>query len=77
MRLVFYRGTDGEVAVKIKDTEGERDFSYTEMIQWLYENKNLEDPEFSETVSDIEQEKLKAMIEKINMIGNQISESTV
>jgi hypothetical protein len=64
IKLKFTKGEDGAIAVKIKDEGVEKDFSYVEMIQYLYTKKDLEEPEFTDDINENEQTKLKDMIGK-------------
>lgn len=66
MRMKFSKGEDGEVAVTLVDNTEEKEFDYVEMVKYLHSNNPLDEPEFSDGISENEKVKLQEMIKKMN-----------
>jgi hypothetical protein len=69
MKLVFNRKDNGEVDTFIRYSENDnRDFSYIQFIDSLYEGTLLEESDFSDEFNDDEIKSIKNMISKINEV---------
>jgi hypothetical protein len=64
--MKFDRLDDNNIQVKFKDSKGEYNFDYIKMIKYLYKGQQFDAPEYSESISKKEREKIEEMINKIN-----------
>lgn len=71
MKMKFNRLDDNNIQVKFKDSKCEYDFNYIKMIKYLSTGNKLGTPEYSESISKKEIEKIEEMIEKINLCINK------
>ncbi|WP_041959758.1 hypothetical protein [Sulfurospirillum arsenophilum] len=65
MKLVFFKEA-GQIKVKLNNNGTDMTFDYIKFIEYLYDNNELEETEFDNTISRNEQEKIMEMIAKIN-----------
>lgn len=72
MKIIFAKGEEQQITVKLKEGSEEQEFDYIKMITYLFNKKQLEEPEFGEGITDEEKEKIQDMIININSaIGNE------
>jgi len=65
MKLVFFKDAE-EIKVKLRNEDGDFDFDYIKLIEYLHERNELEETEYPDDITAIEQEKIDDMINKIN-----------
>jgi len=72
MKLVFKKN-DNEIEVKLKIDGELEDFNYIKIIEYLHGGNELEETEYPDDISNMEQEKINDMINNINesIIVNQ------
>jgi len=68
MKLIFEKGEEKNLQVKIRDGLAEKEFSYIDMIKSLRDNNVFDTSEFDENITDDEQERINSMLLKINEV---------
>lgn len=72
MKITFAKDEEQQIKVRLKEDDEELEFDYIKMITYLFDEKQLEEPEFGEGITDEEKEKIQDMITNINSaIGNE------
>lgn len=72
MKITFAKDEEQQIKVRLKEGDEEQEFDYIKMITYLFDEKQLEEPEFGEGITDEEKEKIQDMITNINSaIGNE------
>jgi len=74
MKLVFKKSEESEISVLQIVDEGEREFSYVDMIKDLIQSRQMEQPEISEGFTDAEVKSIKSMVAFINKEISAIDE---
>ncbi len=75
MKITFAKDEEQQIKVRLKEEDEEQEFDYIKMITYLFDEKQLEEPEFGEGITDEEKEKIQDMITNINSaIGNETAE---
>lgn len=65
MKLVFFKDAE-EIKVKLRVEDGDVNFDYIKLIEYLHKRNELEETEYPNDITAIEQEKIDDMINKIN-----------
>lgn len=65
MKLIFKKDNDGEPQIDLVKGTTSQSFSYIEMLKGILEKELLEDPEFSEQISDDEKTRISELLDKI------------
>lgn len=64
MKLIFTKNAQNEIDAKIQKGTVSEDFTYTEMVKQLLQDKTVEEPDFN-GLEDDEQKRMKSMLDKI------------
>lgn len=75
MKLIFKKDENGNVLIELVTGTTTVDFSYVAMIKSLLVKNEVEEPEFDISISDDEQERIKAMLDKISAAITEEPES--
>jgi hypothetical protein len=68
MNLKFIKNDNEELQVFIKTQGDEKKFNYIDMIQTIYKERNMDDPEFEGNILDKEKEIIKNMIIELKKV---------
>ena len=64
MKLIFSKNAQNEIDAKIQKGTISEDFTYTEMVKQLLQDKTIEDPDFDGLDED-QQKRIKSMLGEI------------